>query len=194
MKQAATSGPIGPMSILHLLPVIGEVLGTHAGSHILRSAGVKRLPPEDRLCDEAPAAAVHQALRREYPEIADQITRHAGERTGNWIVASRMPPVASRTLAHMPGWLASPVLCSLIDRHAWSFAGSGRFRVVSRQPVVFELEDNPVIRGEKAAHPICSWHAAVFERLFRALVDPRMICIETHCSASGDSSCRFEMH
>lgn len=181
------------MSILQLLPVIGEVLGAHAGRRVLRAAGVKRLPREDRLCDEAPAAAVHQALRREFPDIADQITRHAGERTGNWIIDSRMPPVAARTLANMPAWLASPVLCRLIERHAWTFAGSGRFRVVSRDPVVFELEDNPVVRGEHAKHPICSWHAAVLERLFRALVDPGMICVETRCSACGDSACRFEM-
>lgn len=182
------------MSILQLIPVIGEMLGSPASNQVLRAAGITQLPSGDRLCDEAPAAAVHQALRREFPGVADQITRHAGERTGNWIIATRMPPVAANALAHMPAWLASPVLCGLIDKHAWTFAGSGQFRVVSRHPVIFELENNPVVRGESAEHVVCSWHSAVFERLFRALIDPGMICVETRCSACGDSVCRFEIH
>lgn len=194
MNQTTASAPIGPMSILQLIPVIGEMLGNPASSRVLRAAGITQLPTADRLCDEAPAAAVHQALRREFPEVADQITRYAGERTGNWIIATRMPPVAATAMAHMPAWLASPVLCGLIDKHAWSFAGSGQFRVVSRHPVIFELENNPVVRGESAEHVVCSWHSAVFERLFRALVNPQMICVETRCSACGDGVCRFEIH
>lgn len=184
---------IGPMSILHLLPVIGEVLGEDARSLVLARAGVKQLPEAEVFCDEAPAAAIHQALREAFPEMAEQITRNAGGRTGDWILATRMPPVASMTLSRMPPWLAAPVLCGLIEKHAWTFAGSGDFRVANRSRPVFELENNPVVRGETSASPLCSWHAAVFERLFRSLIDPDMTCIETHCSACGDSACRFEI-
>jgi divinyl protochlorophyllide a 8-vinyl-reductase len=37
---------------------------------------------------------------------------------------------------------------------------------------VFGIADNPVVRGEVAARPICDWHVAVFERLFADLVGP----------------------
>ena len=181
------------MSILQLVPVIDELLGKEAGSRVLARAGITLLPEADAFCDEAPAAAVHQALRKEFPEMAERITRCAGGRTGDWILATRMPPVAAMTLSSLPAWLASPVLCGLIEKHAWTFAGSGRFRVVNRSQPVFELADNPVIRGEVADHPVCSWHAAVFEHLFRSIVDPELSCIETHCSACGDSICRFEI-
>jgi divinyl protochlorophyllide a 8-vinyl-reductase len=68
------------------------------------------------------------------------------------------------------------------------------FRIASKQPLVFELYDNPVVRGETAAGPICHWHSAVFERLFRDIVDDNLRCVETHCSASGDDRCRFEIY
>jgi bacteriochlorophyll 4-vinyl reductase len=38
--------------------------------------------------------------------------------------------------------------------------------------VVFEIADNPVVRGEHSETPLCHWHAAVFERLFSALCGP----------------------
>ena len=97
-------------------------------------------------------------------------------------------------LQHSPPWLAAPLLARTIDRHAWTFAGSGRFRIASKRPLVFELHDNPVVRGETAAEPICHWHAAVFQRLFNSLVDPDLTCRETACCATGSDCCRFELH
>jgi len=90
----------------------------------------------------------------------------------------------------MPG-LAMRALSTAIARHAWTFAGSGRFRVL--RPGVFEIADNPIIRGERSDVPLCHWHAAVFERLFRVLVDDRLRCVETRCGAMGDDACRFEV-
>lgn len=181
------------MSILQLMPVISEVLGEQASGLVLATAGVTQLPAADVFCDETPAAAVHQALRKEFPGTAEHIARLAGTRTADWIVATRLPPVAAMTLSRMPVWLASPVLCGLIEKHAWTFMGSGQFRVINRSSPVFELKDNPVIRGEFSEHPVCSWHAAVFQQLFRSLVDPAISCTETHCSACGDAACRFEL-
>jgi divinyl protochlorophyllide a 8-vinyl-reductase len=76
-----------------------------------------------------------------------------------------------------------------IARHAWTFAGSGRFRVVA--PLVFEIADNPIVRGEVSDVPLCHWHRAVFETLFRALVDDRLRCAEVACCATGNAACRF---
>ena len=56
---------------------------------------------------------------------------------------------------------------------------------------MFTLTNNPLIAGERAEHPLCAWHTAVFERLFQALVSRRTHAAETECEAEGDITCRF---
>jgi divinyl protochlorophyllide a 8-vinyl-reductase len=119
-------------------------------------------------------------------------------------------------LKALPPWASGPLLTRAIVRNAWTFAGSGRFSVgaamaateqgVSHPPhppwgifskkkqvAVFEIADNPLVRGEDSATPVCHWHAAVFRRLFAALVDPAVAVRETACCACGDAACRFEI-
>lgn len=184
---------IGPNSVLQLLPLLDEALGCAERDRLLRACGMAQPPTEDGLMDENPAAALHQRLRREYPALAPALTRQAGERTGDYIVRNRIPLAALRVLRTLPSWLAAPLLANVIEKHAWTFAGSGKFRLLSRQPLVFELRDNPVVRGESAAGPICHWHAAVFQRLFTEIVDPNLRCEETRCCAAGAAACRFEL-
>jgi divinyl protochlorophyllide a 8-vinyl-reductase len=184
---------IGPNSVLQLVPLLDAQLGSAARQQLLARAGLRELPSDDGLMAEAPAARLHQALRRDYPEQAPDLAREAGERTGDYLIAHRIPPVARHVMCNIPSWLAAPLLAGAIEKHAWTFAGSGRFRIVSRQPLVFELIDNPVVRGEQADKPLCHWHAAVFQRLFNVLVDRHMQCQETACCAAGADACRFTL-
>ena len=79
-----------------------------------------------------------------------------------------------------------------IAKHAWTFAGSGSFRVVT--PWRFEIVDNPIVRGERSDTPLCHWHAAVFERLYQVLVDRTAMCREVACCAvTGGNTCRFDI-
>ena len=192
-EAAAGAARIGPNSVLQLVPVLDAQLGPLARQSLLASAGLDELPADDDLMPEGPAALLHQELRRQYPARAGELAREAGERTGDYILAHRIPTIARQVIRKMPAWLAAPILASAIEKHAWTFAGSGTFRVVSRQPVVFELADNPVVRGERADRPLCDWHAAVFQRLFNILVDQHMKCVETQCCATGAESCRFTL-
>jgi divinyl protochlorophyllide a 8-vinyl-reductase len=182
---------IGPNSVLQLLPVLDARLGKETRRRLLHEAGLGG-PPSDRgLMPEKPAARLHQALRRHYPERAAAMTREAGARTGDYIIQHRIPGAVVRALSVLPPPLAGRLLAGAIARHAWTFAGSGHFRMVAKWPAVFELHDNPVVRGEASTQPLCDWHAAVFERLYRRLVDERLRCVETRCCACGDDSCRF---
>jgi divinyl protochlorophyllide a 8-vinyl-reductase len=52
---------------------------------------------------------------------------------------------------------------------------------------------NPRCGAAQAPSPVCSWHAAVFQRLFEVLVSPRSRVVETACEAAGDGCCRFEI-
>lgn len=191
--KAGANSRIGPNSVLQLVPLLDEMLGSQERLRLMALSGLRELPSDDGLMAEGPAASLHQALRRHHPDLAPQMTRQAGERTGDYIIAHRIPKAALSVMRHLPSWLAGPLLASVIEKHAWTFAGSGRFRVRKRQPLVFELTDNPVVRGEHASEPICHWHAAVFERLFSDIVDPNLRCVETQCCATGASSCRFEL-
>lgn len=184
---------IGPGSVLQLVPLLDDRLGTAEREKLMRLSGLKELPSTEGLMDEGPAAELHQAVRRLHPRLAASLTREAGVRTGDHILTHRMPTAAMRVLLALPPWLAAPLLANVIEKHAWTFAGSGAFRVRSRHPLVFELRDNPVVRGERAKAPICHWHAAVFERLFTRIVDEHLRCVETHCCAAGAPACRFEV-
>jgi divinyl protochlorophyllide a 8-vinyl-reductase len=101
--------------------------------------------------------------------------------------------VAQSVLRAMPGALAAPILTRAIARNAWTFAGSGAFRVLSLRPVVVELADNPLIRGERANAPLCAWHVAVFDGLYGALAGTGWRAQEVACSACCDRACRFEI-
>jgi divinyl protochlorophyllide a 8-vinyl-reductase len=191
--REGTRARIGPNSVLQLVPLLDEALGTEERERLMRLSGLDRLPDDDGLMAEEPAAALHQALRAEHPRVAPIMTRQAGERTGDYIIRHRIPVAALRVMRTLPPWLSGHLLAKVIERHAWTFAGSGEFRIVQRSPLIFELRDNPVVRGERAEAPICHWHAAVFERLFTHIVDENLRCVELQCCASGADSCLFEI-
>ena len=193
LPQVVAPPRIGPNSVLQLVPVLDEVLGSGPREMLMAESGLRELPPDDGLMEEAPAALLHQAVRAHYPELAPELTRRAGLRTADYIISHRIPPVVMQLLVLSPPWLSAPLLARTIEKHAWTFAGSGLFRVVSRHPLVFELHDNPVVRGESAGEPLCHWHAAVFQRLYNSLVDKELVCTETACCATGSDCCRFEL-
>ena len=186
---------IGPNAILQLVPVLEEAAGRDVAAHVMAMAGVFELPdPANGLIDEGPAARLHQAMRRELPEAAPMLAREAGWRTAGYILTHRIPKPVQRVLKLLPARLAVPILAHAIAKNAWTFCGSGKFRLVSTWPAVFEIGDNPVVRGERSDMPLCHWHAAVFERLFSELCGPRWQAIETECCAQSHDACRFELH
>jgi divinyl protochlorophyllide a 8-vinyl-reductase len=191
-----TSAParIGPNAILQLVPVLEDAAGPDTTAHILAMAGIFALPdPAAGLTEEAPAARLHQAMRLELPEVAPMLAREAGWRTGDYILEHRIPKGAQRLLRLMPARLSVPILARAVEKHAWTFCGSGKFALGATWPARFEIGDNPVVRGERSETPLCHWHAAVFERLFSALCGRTWTCVETTCCAQGARACRFEM-
>ena len=190
--RAGGTGLIGPNAILQLVPVIELAGGRELRDQIFAAAGVFDMPSGDHMISEAPAARVHQALRAQVPDLAAALSWEAGKRTADYVLANRIPPFAQRLLKVLPWRMSAPLLARAIAKNAWTFAGSGTFRVVT--PYRFELADNPIVAGEHSDTPLCYWHAAEFERLFQALVHPHMICRETHCTAQGADACVFELH
>ncbi|MEL7177783.1 MAG: bacteriochlorophyll 4-vinyl reductase [Pseudomonadota bacterium] len=189
--RAGGTGLIGPNAILQLVPVIELAGGRELRDQIFAAAGVFDMPSGDHMISEAPAARVHQALRAQVPDLAAALAWEAGRRTADYILAHRIPRIAQAMLKALPWRVSASLLSKAIKKNAWTFAGSGEFRVLS--PYVFELAHNPIVAGEQSDTPLCYWHAAVFERLYQVLVHPHMICRETACMAQGAEACRFEL-
>ena len=184
---------IGPNAILQLVPVLDAAIGTAARNALCAAAGIDELPSGRNMIDEVPVARLHQVLRRELPDESKRLASQAGHATGDYIMAHRIPGAAQRLLSLLPASLSARLLAKAIAQHAWTFAGSGHFRIASNRPLVFEIADNPVVRGEQSLSPVCHWHAAVFERLYRTLVADDYIVEEVACGASGADACLFEL-
>jgi divinyl protochlorophyllide a 8-vinyl-reductase len=188
-----TIARIGPNAVLQLMTVLEEEGGPGLAAHMLALAGMFEMPPEDGMIDERPVARLHQALRKDRADAAPRLAWAAGEATANYILANRIPAPVRLLLRALPAGPSARMLTRAITRHAWTFAGSGTFTFVSSRPLTFEIADNPVVRGEHARDPVCFWHMAVFETLFRRLVAPDYTASETRCCACGAPACRFEL-
>jgi divinyl protochlorophyllide a 8-vinyl-reductase len=183
-------GRIGPNAVLQLKPVLDRAGGEALSARLCAEAGLGEVRGDQGLIDEVPVARLHALVRAQLPE-PDPILRAAGLATGDYILANRIPGPVRTLLKWLPAPLAARLLSQAIAKHAWTFAGTGSFSVVD--PWTFELQDNPLIRGEVADRPLCVWHAGVFERLYQTLVDRRLTCRETACAAMGAPACRFEL-
>lgn len=186
-------GRIGPNAVLQLAPAMDARVGEAARRALFAPLGFDPLPDPTKMIDEARVAALHQALRRGHPDAARTIAIAAGQGTGDYILAHRIPRRAQALLRALPARLAAPVLTRAILAHGWTFCGTGTLTAQSGPPVVFTLTDNPITRGESAPAPLCHWHAAVFERLYARLVHSKARARETVCHATGAPACRFEI-
>lgn len=184
---------IGPNAILQLIAVLDREEGRVTRDLVVAAAGVEVPPADSGMIPEAEAARLHLAVRRMLPEPAAGILRRAGLATGEYILRHRIPRAAQWLIRGLPAPIGARVLSAAIARHAWTFAGSGGFRVRRGRGLVFEVVNNPLVMGLTAETPLCDWHAAVFERLFSRLVWPGCRVEEVACIAKGDPACLFRI-
>ena len=204
MTTATTDAPvsdtgparIGPNAIIRVAEALRAQFGAVVTDALFRSAGLEdyleAMP--DHMVDEREVIALHQLLRPSLGAVrARAVAREAGERTGDYLLANRIPRPAQFVLRLLPPALASRVLLRAIGGHSWTFAGSGRFRAESGTPVRLSIADCPLCRGTTADEPVCDYYAATFERLYRVLVSRRSTVVETACQALGAPACLFEI-
>lgn len=193
MNAAARIGPNAITRVAEALIVGG---GPGLAQQVFERAGLAaylREPP-GQMVDEAEVTRLHHELRSLLgAPAAAAVAREAGRRTAAYLLAHRIPRPVQAVLRRLPAAWAARVLLQAIRRHAWTFAGSGRFDARAGRPVVLTLRDNPLCRGQRADVPVCDFYAATFEGLFRALVHPASRVDEVACEARGDAECRFEL-
>lgn len=146
------------------------------------------------MVDERDVTALQQALRAVLNrEDAAAVGLDAGRRTGDYLLAHRIPKPAQRILKLLPAGAASKMLLQAVAKHAWTFSGSGEFNYSVDRPVRVSIRDCPLCRGQHADGPVCDFYLGAFERLFTTLVKRRTRVSETACQAMGADACVFEM-
>ncbi|UEM24179.1 bacteriochlorophyll 4-vinyl reductase (plasmid) [Skermanella mucosa] len=193
MGQAAT---IGPNAVIQLVPALTRKGFDGMAPQVFAGAGVTGwlADPPAAMVDERLAAGLHRALRAGLPPgQASLVLAEAGRLTADYLLAARIPGPAQAILKLLPASLSASLLVGAIRAHAWTFAGSGRFSARGGPPLLLEIRNNPLCAGEHAPAPVCSWHAAVFRRLFEVLVSHDVRVDETGCEACGDPACRFSI-
>ena len=135
----ALAGRIGPNAITRVAEVLLPRLGAGTTAAIFERAGLQAYlahPPQS-MVDEAEVSRLHRALRAVVGEAgAREVAFEAGTRTGDYLLAHRIPKPVQWLLRHLPAPLAARVLLAAIRRHAWTFAGSGEFTVRAGHPGV----------------------------------------------------------
>jgi divinyl protochlorophyllide a 8-vinyl-reductase len=132
LPEPGQGGRIGPNAVLQLIPVLQRAAGPILTARLMAEAGLQGPPSDHGLMAEAPAHALHRAVRAALPDKAPSILSEAGTRTADYILAHRIPKPAQAVLRWMPDVLATPALSKAIAKNAWAFAGSGRFTLQGR--------------------------------------------------------------
>lgn len=198
MAAAALAPPIGrigPNAITQTCAALAAQLGVRAPQEFLLRAGLAHY------VDQLPEAMVEEhevnRLMRAVvdllgPAEARAVLAGAGHRTGDYLLAHRIPRAAQVVLGMTPAPLAARFLLSAIDRHAWTFAGSGTFTWrVRRTSATLRIAQCPLCREIRSAAPACDFYAGTFTRLFARLVAPHVRVEETACAATGAPHCEF---
>ncbi len=161
---------IGPNAILQTEAALRAAGGDVLVEAIFAKAGLSHFlieRPNDMIDETAPIA-LFKAIFQTFPRRDGmRIALDAGRRTGRYILANRIPVPVRWILKALPPGTAAPILLKSIERHAWTFAGSGDCRVETGDPARLIIANNPM------KMPCCAWHVGVFEVLFRDMVSAK---------------------
>jgi divinyl protochlorophyllide a 8-vinyl-reductase len=193
---SADAGLIGPNAIIRVAETLRDVLGEEATRRIFASAHLEphlaSLPT--KMVPEADVGALQTALFAGLEESeAKKIAFEAGLRTGDYLLANRIPKPVQAILKVLPPALASRILLKAIKQNSWTFAGTGAFSVKAGHPVIVSIASCPLCRGRHSDHSQCDYYAGTFQRLFQVLVSRNSAVREIDCEATGGSACAFEI-
>lgn len=185
---------IGPNAIIQVAKVLTERLGDQRAESMVRAATPYTLASlPQQMVPEAEALALTSHVMRQLGEApATSILHEAGLRTGDYLLANRIPRVAQWIIRALPRRAGLSILLKSMMAHAWTFAGSGTFTVRRRgAEVELAFHACAMCRELASEGPVCDFYAGTFERLVTSLVSRTAIVREVECHAQGGHCCRF---
>lgn len=187
----AQGGVVGPNAVLQLCAPLRDTGGEDLLEDVFRRAGLSRYlaSPPLAMVPQEQARSLFGAVREFLgPEAGNQVLRQAGAGTAEYVMANRIPAVARGLLRVLPPRPAARLLLAAIQRHAWTFAGSGVCQGrQSDRSAILEIKHNPLVT------PGCAWHTGVLETMFQRLVSRKASLQHVACEGRGSRCCRFEI-
>jgi len=192
--EGARPARIGPNAVSQSLRALRELESPDVVCAVVARAHLPEDWPEGLIPEGWFVRLVH-ALRQTLPaERAEAILRRSGRYTADYVGRRRIPKVFRLLLAVLPARLALPLLLGAFRRHAWTFAGSGSFRVEGPFPGTIVLDGCPTCRPEAAAQP--PQGGAYYEGAFTGLLQLAAGAVhvrEVACRTRGPAPCRFRI-
>lgn len=195
-EEAPARAVIGPNAVTRMAQALSDRLGEGPCEQIFSSAGLAhylRDPPTHMIPAEDVTRLHRETVARLGEEGAAAIGRDAGRRTGDYLLANRIPIMAQRALRLLPRKFAARILTSAIARHAWTFAGGGAFSYAFVPHLQLRIVGSPISRGLRTEAPACAYYVATFERVFREMLGPSVRVTEVECEATGAPACVFDV-
>jgi divinyl protochlorophyllide a 8-vinyl-reductase len=192
----ARLGLIGPNAITQMAAALSAGCGASLRRDIFEDAGLARYlcAPPTHMIPEDDVARLHRAAIDRLGEAkAAEVSREAGRRTGDYLLANRIPTFVQGALKNLPRPLAARILVAAIARHAWTFSGSGEFSYDFAPHLRLRIAGSPICEGLRTETPACTYFAATFERVFAKMLGPSLSLTETECAATGAAACVFEV-
>ncbi|NEV64220.1 bacteriochlorophyll 4-vinyl reductase [Thiorhodococcus minor] len=196
VSEKSNQGRVGPNAVIRVFEALTAQRGADDAEAVFKTAGLDAylgaMPTE--MVDEGEVIALQNALRQHLGVTAARpVARDAGMRTGDYLLAKRIPRPAQAILKLLPPKLAAKTLLKAIRGNAWTFVGTGTFDADAAYPPRIRIQNSPLCRGASSDQPLCDFYAGTFERLFRELVQSKAQVTETACHAMGASDCEFEV-
>jgi divinyl protochlorophyllide a 8-vinyl-reductase len=181
---------IGPNAVIQTLRALADLEGPGHRDAIVRQLSIEPMQLAG-MVPESLFIALIRAVREQLPASrSDAVLRLAGSYTARYVAAHRIPKLFRGLLARLPTRLGIPLLLAAFRRHAWTFAGSGRFGVEGGYPGTLVLQHCPTCRHGRRHGPAGAYYEAAFEGLLH-IVDPGIRVREVRCRSVGDPSCQF---
>lgn len=185
-------GEIGPNSVLQTMEAMREFAGAGGPPLLAARAGIPRDFPDGMIPESWFVRLAHEVRSLLDEQDAEAVLRRSGTLTGEYVSRNRVPAPIRLVLRALPPRLAVPLLLQAFRRHAWTFAGSGDFRIEGPYPGILVLENAPTCRNGSGPARSCGYYEAAFESLLQ-LAAPGIRVTETDCTAGGAPACRFRI-
>ena len=102
MRRPRTKGVLGSQAVIQIAEAVDRLIGSVARDLLLQDAQFKRLPDWNESVLEDKVAALHQALRHRYPEVAEAVGRSAGKATTDYLLDNRISARAQELISMAP--------------------------------------------------------------------------------------------
>jgi divinyl protochlorophyllide a 8-vinyl-reductase len=183
---------IGPNAILQTRRALAELEGSDEQDALFRRMGLPEpLPPG--MIPERWFLGCVETLRDALPaDRAEAVLARSGAYTADYVRENRIPRPFRALLGHLPVRVALPLLLFAFRRHAWTFAGAGRFSVEGAFPGTLVLEGCPTCRVPTRAEHGGAYYEAAFAGLL-AIAAPGVRVREKSCVTRGADRCTFEI-